>query len=421
MRRKRGQAGIEYVMIVGAILIIAIPLFFYAIYETNHKVKINQADDAVNTLANAADTVYSLGSGSKKYVWVAIPSGVLSSSVNGSEVSLTLSVFSGQSDIHASSKALLVGSVPAAKGTYRIAVEALEAGIVRIGEDYNDSEPPIVLRVYPDPEPGEIVCPGFVFLGADTDEPATCKYDTADGEYGTMNYSFQGRGLTHTATFYADVNTVYTFYVRCMDPFGNMMNESAIISFETGIPCGAEGTGNLTLNLSDDTGPPEVHLVAPPDGFVRNFSWVDFSYWVTDINNSIDYCLIVVEGINYQQEERNYYSWDSQPEENVTQDITLIIEKGDYSWYVNCTDDSTNHNTGRSAETWDFTVTKTFFESFLNSCAGQCGFQNHIDGFCRENSNKCKDGEVYLQEGDSYCTSNNPGDPSSDTCCCVLG
>ena len=60
MSGKRGQVGLEYVMIVGAILVITIPLFFYALYETNYKVKLSQADDTVNTLANAADEVYSM-------------------------------------------------------------------------------------------------------------------------------------------------------------------------------------------------------------------------------------------------------------------------------------------------------------------------------------------------------------------------
>jgi len=147
---------------------------------------------------------------------------------------------------------------------------------------------------------------------------------------------------------------------------------------------------------------------------------VDFAYKVYDVNSSIDYCIIAINGENYLNETRSYLSWDPAPEENVTQNLTMIIEKGSYDWYVNCTDNSTNHNTGQSDEIRSFEVTKTFAESFLNSCAGECGFAGYIDGFCRENSAQCtnKD-EVHLEEADEKCITNNNGDPSRDTCCCV--
>ncbi|MBU2638019.1 MAG: hypothetical protein KJ955_03535 [Nanoarchaeota archaeon] len=420
---KRGQAGIEYVMIVGAILLVTIPLFFYAFYETNKKVALNQAEDAVNTIAKAADTVYSLGPGSKKYVWVSIPSGVVSSSLNSSEVMLVFMVMGKQNEIYASTRAVLVGSVPVDKGTYRIAVESLDAGLVRIGEVYNDTTPPVILRVYPDPLAGQTVCPGFVTIGADTDEPAMCRY--ANGSltgYGSMASLFDGRGLTHISTLYLESSIEYTYYASCSDYFGNTMNASSMINFVTSMPCGAEGTGSLTVNLSDEQVPPVVHLIAPPDEYVRNFSWLDLSYSVFDANSSIDYCLLIASGINYLGEQRVYFGWQNQPSENSTNNMTLMIEKGNYSWYVNCTDSSTNHNIGRSAETWSFVVTKTFYESFLNSCAGECGFAGFLDGFCRENVAQCtnKD-EVHLESADEKCLTNNNGDPSRDTCCCVPG
>lgn len=437
MHRKRGQISLEYVMIVGAVLLITIPLFFYAIYETNYRVRLNQADDAVYTLVNAADTVYSLGSGSKKYVWVSIPSGVTSSLVNESEIMLTLSIFGGSSDIHASSKAVMVGSIPAGQGTYRIAVEALNAGVVRIGEEYEDTTPPVILRVYPAPEPGQVVCPGFVTLGADTDEPATCRYnENTDTDYDNMADEFDGRGLTHIAEIYVDTSTSKTFYARCRDTFNNTMTASSIISFTTGTPCGVEGAGNLTLNLSDDIGPPEVHLIKPLDGSLMNFSSVDFSYNVSDTNNSIDYCLLVAQGKTDEDEERQYYSWDSHPTQNVTQNLTAILDRGNYTWYVNCTDDSTNRNTGQS-EIWGLRVNRTFFESFLTSCSGYCGMNGYtgthgivMGGECLENSGKCNNncipgfpyspncyiGDALSGPGKTYCTDSS----AAKACCCIM-
>ncbi|MEK6863878.1 MAG: hypothetical protein AABX27_01180 [Nanoarchaeota archaeon] len=422
MYGKRGQVGLEYVLIVGAILIITIPLFFYALYETNTKVRISQADDAINTIANAADEVYSMGPGSKKYVWISMPQGVTSTTVNGTELSLRMSLFGASSDVATITKATLVGSLQAGKGTYRVPIEALESGFVRIGENYNDTTPPVILRHYPEVEAGQVACPGFVTLAVDTDEPSVCRYTNISSaiDYNSMVSDFDGRGLTHVASLYLQPNANYAYYARCMDPFGNVMVSSETISFTTGMPCGAEGTGNLTINLSDEQVPPVVHLVAPPDGFARNFSWVDFSYTAVDANSSIQYCLLIASGISYLGEDRAYFGWKNNPSENSTNNMTIMIDKGNYTWYVNCTDSSTNHNVGRSVETWSFRVTKTFAESFLNSCAGECGFSGYKDGFCKENSNRCSQlGMIYLAAGDLKCATNYPGDPSSDTCCCV--
>ncbi|MCG2718291.1 MAG: class III signal peptide-containing protein, partial [Nanoarchaeota archaeon] len=278
MYNKRGQISLEYVMIVGAVLLVTIPLFFYAIYEANNKIRLNQADDAVNTLANSADTVYSLGPGSKKYVWISIPSGVESQLVSENEIMLVLSIFGGNSDIHASSKAVVVGSIPTGKGTYRISVEALEAGKVRIGEDYVDTTPPEILRVYPDPEPGQLICPGFVTLGADTDKPATCIYsDTADPP-GIGSPEFDGRALTHIDTIYTEVDTTYTYYVICEDTVGNLMESSETITFSVGTPCiggsgpgGIYGPGGTCEGRPEDYDNPEITLQSPADWQIMTF------------------------------------------------------------------------------------------------------------------------------------------------------
>ena len=337
----------------------------------------------------------------------------------GKEVSLTVTMLGSASDFTASTKANLVGSFPSEKGTYRIAVESLESGFVRIGQDYNDTAPPVILRYYPDVGPGQVACPGFVTLAVDTDEPAVCKYSngTDAGSYAAMPYFFDGRGLTHVASLYLQPSLDFAFYARCIDPFGNAMNSSTAIIFSTGTPCGADGTGTSTINLSDEQVPPVVHLVAPPDEYARNYSWVDFSYTVFDANSSIDYCLLIASGISYLGEQRAYFDWKNNPSENATNNVTIIIDKGNYTWYVNCTDSSTNHNVGRSIETWLFRVTKTFAESFLNSCAGKCGFAGYTDGACRQNEQKCTEypGGVWEPEFDPEC---QYGGSTGDFCCC---
>ncbi len=411
----RAQVSIEYIFLVGIIILITVPLFFYGISEANNNVRINQADDAISTLANAADTVYSLGPGSRKYVWISIPSGVRYTSVNGSMLLIQLSIFGGSTDVEHYSKAALVGSIPSAKGTYRMSVEALEAGVVRIGEEYNDTTPPIILRVYPYTLPDQFICPGFTIVGADTDEPSTCKYDTVDTDYDSMSSIFDGRALTHTVEIYTQPESNYTFYTKCMDTFGNKMTSSSIIFFQTSMPCGAPGTGNYTINWSDDVGPPEVHLIAPINNSFLNWSFVDFFWNVSDTNNTVLYCIIQADGIRDDGVEAHYTTYKVGIEQNVTLNASQIIDLGNYTWYVNCTDNSSNLNTGQS-EIWSFRMNKTIFDSFLKSCAGQCGYNNYWYGNCRQNPSQCTvNNEIYLPAGNIYCSSGSTG----DYCCCV--
>ncbi len=411
----RAQISLEYVFLVGAVLLVTIPLFFYGISEATNKIRVNQADDAVSTLANAADTVYSLGPGSRKYVWISIPSGVRSTDVNNSEIAISLGIFGGASDLHRSTKAVIVGSVPKSKGTYRIAVEALDAGIVRIGDEYNDTTPPVILRTYPFTLSDQFVCPGFTTMGGDTDEPATCKYDTINTNYDNMANIFDGRGITHTVSLYTQPDSNYTYYTVCMDTFGNKMATPSSIFWSTSGPCGAPGTGNYTPNGSDDVGPPEVHIIMPSNNSILNFSWVDFFYNVSDTNNSILYCQVQAEGTKDDGSAAAYSTVQLNVSQNITVNATLVIDLGNFSWYVNCTDDSTNFNTGQS-EIWFFRMNRTMSESFLNSCAGVCGFAGYRDGNCRQNSAQCSvNNEVYYPSGDSKCEASSTG----DHCCCV--
>ncbi len=129
----KGQISIEYLIVVGVVLILVIPLFFYSTSKTTTNLRINQADDTVTSLVTAADSVYSLGPGSKDYVWITIPKGTKTSSITGQTIQLQLSIFSGTSDVHKTTKANVSGTLPTEQGTYKISVEMLEDGTILIG------------------------------------------------------------------------------------------------------------------------------------------------------------------------------------------------------------------------------------------------------------------------------------------------
>lgn len=128
----KAQAAMEYVMIIGFLLLIMVPIIGYTLQGQSTIIYINQADDAVNTIANAVDGVYSLGPGTKDYVWVTLPVNVISSSLTNKEVLLVIEIKGKNSDIVTKTKAAMAGTIPAEAGTYKIGIEALDSGVVQV-------------------------------------------------------------------------------------------------------------------------------------------------------------------------------------------------------------------------------------------------------------------------------------------------
>ncbi len=258
----KAQASMEYVMVMGIILVVLIPLMYYSLNTSSENIKSRQAEDAINSLSNAVDDVYALNPGTKKYVWISIPGGVQNTAVNSSEISLTLSIGGSKSDIFSTTKAKVTGQIPTQQGTYKIPVEHLESGVVLIGEG-NDTQAPVV--VWKSPE-GATCNP--VTLRANTNEPATCKFDSSDKNYSQMTFLMMGNSLGHNYELGVQNEGAYLYYVRCSDVFNNAMNTSAVINFTVNLQsCGQ------TIN---ETTPPNVTALFPPAG--QYFNTTEFSY-----------------------------------------------------------------------------------------------------------------------------------------------
>ena len=72
-------------------------------------------------------------------------------------------------------------------------------------------------------------------LSLDTDEDATCRYDTSAGtSFGDMANAFTTTGGTGHSSSVAVSDGVHTFYVRCQDGLGNTNGEDAVIVFGVG-------------------------------------------------------------------------------------------------------------------------------------------------------------------------------------------
>jgi len=498
---KKAQVGLEYLVILGAILVILIPLFFYAISKSSENIRFSQAEDAVNSLGKAADEVYALSPGTKKYVWVNIPGGVENTQITSSEISLTIGVFGNTSDIVAITRAPLAGEIPVSKGTHHIPVELLDSGIVLIGEG-NDTTPPAITWKYPD----GLAC-NPIILRANTDESAVCKFDLADVDYSEMSFQMSGSALGHNYDLGVQAEGNYTYFIRCSDAFDNMMGNSEIINYTINYTYCGEGegisetdppivnlinpplgyisntsrieffynvsdaslillcrliidgsiletvyeperditnsiigdldlgnyswsinctdafgnTGNsserdIEVNAALDTDLPVVNITAPENGSIRNFNLIKFFYNATDLTSGIYSCTLAIVGILDDGGTSNQAVTDFSVTEGELEILSLSLDKGNHTWNISCKDDSIYRNEGFS-ERWWLRVNATTEESFLDSCAGLCGYEGYSGGACENNPAKCGDycADCHLPEGDQYCL----GGPQADTCCCV--
>ncbi|MBU0460443.1 MAG: hypothetical protein KKH52_04600 [Nanoarchaeota archaeon] len=319
-KKRKAQASMEYIVIIGIVLVLLIPLFYFAINKSSESIKVNQAEQVVQSLSQAADEVYTLGSGTKKYVWVSIPGSVQSTSVGDSEIVLVIGMGEETSDIVGSTKAPVTGSIPLMKGTYKISVEHLETGFVLIGVG-NDTTAPSITWVYP-----SVLACNPITLRANTNEPASCKFDTTDTDFNSMDTLMSGSAIGHNYDLGVQAESSYKYYVRCQDAAGNTMNTSTMINYSIDYQaCGENGSGGGVTEYD----PPIVSLINPSNGYISNSSRVDFYYNVTD-QSAILLCELLVDDVVIN----TIYA----PLKDVTNTITGDLDLGTYQWSINCTD-----------------------------------------------------------------------------------
>ena len=138
MSKKRGQAGIEYVILTGLLLFFFIPLIHYSLQESNNAIKNSQLDSYVNRISKSVDAVHSIGPGATEVVVITVPKGVTDSYFSDcslddiNELVLKVEMYGGVSDVHASVKPCLYGELPIVHGTYHMKILSLNETAVNI-------------------------------------------------------------------------------------------------------------------------------------------------------------------------------------------------------------------------------------------------------------------------------------------------
>nr|MBI4156955.1 hypothetical protein [Candidatus Woesearchaeota archaeon] len=128
----KGQITIEYMMLVGVFFFLVITIFYFATTESVKTIQSNKADNVVNSLAKTADYLYTLGPGSGDSIEIDMPGNVNSIMISNKEIIINMGIYGGISDISATTKANVTGSISTSRGINHVNLKVLDNGVVQI-------------------------------------------------------------------------------------------------------------------------------------------------------------------------------------------------------------------------------------------------------------------------------------------------
>jgi len=123
---KRAQASFDMLLsfMIGISIIVATIVYVNSAkteYLTSYK--INAAQNTVNKIAEAADTIFLQGNHSKIVMTLYFPDGISGTLVGDNTVMLNMTTSSGKTDVYQTTKENVSGNLPTSSGTYKITVE----------------------------------------------------------------------------------------------------------------------------------------------------------------------------------------------------------------------------------------------------------------------------------------------------------
>lgn len=127
-----------------------------------------------------------------------------------------------------------INNVAAMNLAYLKALEASQvlaiAEVLKVASPVDTAAPVISMAQPSGTQPSTITS---INLQVMTNEVASCRYSQTNQSYDQMgiNLNASGGGTSHSRTVSVQVDTSYTYYVRCSDSVGNKSTSSTIISF----------------------------------------------------------------------------------------------------------------------------------------------------------------------------------------------
>lgn len=127
--KSRGQVSIEYMVIIGFVTIITIPLiiiYHTFVKDSREEISSNQILQLAKKIVDASESVYYHGEPSQTAIRVNVPDGITAVDLSyGYELVFKIQTGGGSSDIVQRSLVNITGSLPIDEGIYTITVKAI--------------------------------------------------------------------------------------------------------------------------------------------------------------------------------------------------------------------------------------------------------------------------------------------------------
>jgi uncharacterized protein (UPF0333 family) len=134
--KKKAQIALEYMILIGFILAALTPLVYSQLNKYMTKQRISDTYRLANNIAKSSDSLYSLGPGNQKYMYINVPKGISNVNIYQREISFTVETQEGEQDIILLTKGYITGVIPITPGTHQISMRVLGNGVVLIGVPY---------------------------------------------------------------------------------------------------------------------------------------------------------------------------------------------------------------------------------------------------------------------------------------------
>jgi len=128
-RDQIGQAGIEYMIIVGFVTFAVLSILVLAMAysgQIRDRVKINQVESFATQLLNSAESVFFAGEPSKTTVSLYLPEDVTEINITSNYLVITLITSSGVNKRAFESRVPIEGTISAGEGIKKLTLEARE-------------------------------------------------------------------------------------------------------------------------------------------------------------------------------------------------------------------------------------------------------------------------------------------------------
>ena len=127
MLNRNSQMSVEYMIIIGFVTVITIPLIIiYYTFTQDSKDEISSAqiNQIAKTISDSAESVYYFGEPSQTNLKIDMPDNVVLSNLSNNEIVFRIRTRTGEADIVQSSLVNITGSLPVKKGVYTVTIKA---------------------------------------------------------------------------------------------------------------------------------------------------------------------------------------------------------------------------------------------------------------------------------------------------------